>query len=103
MADNDKKLRALQMQQQQLLIQQQQQQLMAARQQLLLQQQMHALGSHNLAHPRHLAQEPVRSQDIALSIRSPLLEEFRNSKSKKYELKVKKKKNRPQEGRKTGS
>lgn len=86
----DKRLRALQIQQQQLLIQQQQQQLLAARQQLLLQQQMQSLGQHGLNRSR--AHDPFRvhqtPQDMTLSIRSPLLEEFRNSKSKKYELKV---------------
>ncbi|KAG0176839.1 mRNA binding protein puf3 [Apophysomyces sp. BC1034] len=86
----DKKLRALQIQQQQLLIQQQQQQLLAARQQLLLQQQMQGYGSPNINRMRGMPQEPSRPQtpqDIALSIRSQLLEEFRNSKSRKYELK----------------
>lgn len=89
----DKKLRALQIQQQQLLIQQQQQQLLAARQQLLLQQQMQNLGQHGMGRSRG-GHDPFRAhqtpQEMALSIRSPLLEEFRNSKSKKYELKVKK-------------
>ncbi|CAO3683309.1 unnamed protein product [Rhizopus microsporus] len=86
----DKKLRALQ--QQQLLIQQQQQQLLAARQQLLLQQQMH-LNSSNMIKTRndkhhHNQHQPAPvTHDIAMSIRSPLLEEFRNSKNKKYELK----------------
>ncbi|KAF7721896.1 mRNA binding protein puf3 [Apophysomyces ossiformis] len=86
----DKKLRALQIQQQQLLIQQQQQQLLAARQQLLLQQQMQGYSSPSVNRMRGLPQEPSRPQtpqDIALSIRSQLLEEFRNSKSRKYELK----------------
>ncbi|CAO3685561.1 unnamed protein product [Rhizopus stolonifer] len=73
----DKKLRAIQ--QQQLLIQQQQQQLLAARQQLLLQQQMQLKPRSERASPS--------SQDMAMSIRSPLLEEFRNSKNKKCELK----------------
>ncbi|KAI9490839.1 armadillo-type protein [Zychaea mexicana] len=99
----DKKLRALQMQQQQILIQQQQQQLLAARQQLLLQQQMQNFGAHQHAGRSRAAaaaaaaaalaqQDTLRPaqptpQDMTLSIRSPLLEEFRNSKSKKYELK----------------
>lgn len=83
---NDRKLL-----QQQLLIQQQQQQLLAARQQLLLQQQMQTLDSPQLNRLRAMASNnpPLRvSQDMALSIQSRLLTEFRNSKSKKYELKV---------------
>ncbi|KAG1138019.1 hypothetical protein G6F46_011029 [Rhizopus delemar] len=86
----DKKLRALQ--QQHLLIQQQQQQILAARQQLLLQQQMQLNNSNVLKarsdkHHHNQHQQVQSSQDIAMSIRSPLLEEFRNSKNKKYELK----------------
>ncbi|KAI7884116.1 armadillo-type protein [Mucor mucedo] len=74
--DSTKKLRALQLQQQQqILIQQQQQQLLAARQELLLQQQ-------RMYHKR----QPVALEENALSTRSLLLEEFRNTKSKKYEL-----------------
>ncbi|KAI8974718.1 armadillo-type protein [Pilobolus umbonatus] len=75
-SDSDKKLRVLQLQQQQ--IRQQHQQLLAAHQQLLIQQR-------NNYHPR-TRPEPSRPE-IALNIRSPLLEEFRNSKNKKYELK----------------
>ncbi|ORX55084.1 ARM repeat-containing protein [Hesseltinella vesiculosa] len=106
-----------QMHQQQLLLQQQQQQLIAARQQLLLQQQLHhhqqhsthvhhpssptaanvtanpqrlrhtAAAVHNHPHPSQPPHHTPTSQDLALNIRSPLLEEFRNSKNKKYELK----------------
>jgi hypothetical protein len=83
----DKKLRALQYQQQQILIQQQQQQLLAARQQLLLQQQMQNFNQP-LSRGRSAANEGKNQQDMAMSIRSPLLEEFRNSKNKKYELSV---------------
>ncbi|KAL9537449.1 hypothetical protein MBANPS3_011765 [Mucor bainieri] len=113
LSNNDKKLRALQLQQQQILIRQQQQQLLAARQQLLLQQQrygnahnininnnnssssssnnnnnhgqQHARGNRQQQQQDHASRSP--SQDLALSIRSALLEEFRNSKNKKYELK----------------
>ncbi|KAK4518273.1 tethering complex subunit [Mucor velutinosus] len=105
LSNNDKKLRALQLQQQQILIRQQQQQLLAARQQLLLQQQRygnahntgpggnmnqhhhanHSRGSRQQHQQDHASRSP--SQDLALSIRSALLEEFRNSKNKKYELK----------------
>ncbi|KAG1558805.1 hypothetical protein G6F49_004174 [Rhizopus delemar] len=85
----DKKLRAIQ--QQQLLIQQQQQQLLAARQQLLLQQQMqlnnNMIKSRPEKHHHNQLQQAHPPQDITMSIRSPLLEEFRNSKNKKYELK----------------
>ncbi|KAL0097017.1 armadillo-type protein [Phycomyces blakesleeanus] len=86
---NEKKLRALQLQQQHILIQQQQQQILMAQQQFLLQHKMQALGS-NLGHPQTRNPDPVRArtpQDATLSMRSQLLEEFRNSKSKKYELK----------------
>ncbi|KAI9314764.1 armadillo-type protein [Dichotomocladium elegans] len=89
MSLNDRKLL-----QQQLLIQQQQQQLLAARQQLLLQQQMQNMDSTQLNRLRTMATSnnssalPLRApQDVALSIQSRLLTEFRNSKSKKFELK----------------
>ncbi|KAL7331262.1 mRNA binding protein puf3 [Mucor circinelloides] len=108
LSNNDKKLRALQLQQQQILIRQQQQQLLAARQQLLLQQQRYGnaqntstgnMNQHHANHARSHRQQQQQqqhqqdhssrspSQDLALSIRSALLEEFRNSKNKKYELK----------------
>lgn len=111
LSNNDKKLRALQLQQQQILIRQQQQQLLAARQQLLLQQQRYGGSNHgnmgnmnqhhgnqsrSRQHQQHQQQHQQQqqdqnsrspSQDLALSIRSALLEEFRNSKNKKYELK----------------
>ncbi|KAG2233647.1 hypothetical protein INT48_008437 [Thamnidium elegans] len=86
LSNNDKKLRALQLQQQQILIRQQQQQLLAARQQLLLQQQRFSNPINNRVR-QPVPQPPSSQEDLALSIRSVLLEEFRNSKSKKYELK----------------
>ncbi|KAI8147431.1 armadillo-type protein [Fennellomyces sp. T-0311] len=96
---SDQKLRALQQiqqqQQQQLLMQQQQHQhqLLARQQQLLLQQHVaQNLDSPNLSRLRGLQEtttmrSPRATQDLALSIQSRLLTEFRNSKSKKYELK----------------
>ncbi|KAI8638178.1 armadillo-type protein [Parasitella parasitica] len=125
LGNNDKKLRALQLQQQQILLRQQQQQLLAAHQQLLLQQQRYGVGNagsgnhgnmgsmnqhhgnqsrgrqhqhqHHQQHQQQHQQQHHQqhqdqssrssSQDLALSIRSALLEEFRNSKNKKYELK----------------
>ncbi|ORZ09900.1 armadillo-type protein [Absidia repens] len=90
-ADNRKLRPMQQMQQQQLLIQQQQQQLLAARQQLLMQQQLQQQQQQQQQHQQHgpggFGQPSSSSQDMTLSIRSALLEEFRNSKNKKYELK----------------
>ncbi|CAO3678248.1 unnamed protein product [Umbelopsis vinacea] len=88
---NDKKLRALQVQQQQLLIQQQQQ-LLAAREQLLLQHQMQPFNNQGIARPRNVSQDlnvrsPQPTSDVTLGIRSQLLEDFRNSKSRKFDLK----------------
>ncbi|KAI8359062.1 armadillo-type protein [Choanephora cucurbitarum] len=94
-ANTDKKLRQLQIQQQQLLIQQQQQQLAVARQQLLIQQQQqqHVFNPNNNTSNHHsrggneTVSRSSSSQDLTLSMRSALLEEFRNCKNKKYELK----------------
>ncbi|CAM0135559.1 mRNA binding protein puf3 [Umbelopsis sp. WA50703] len=88
---NEKKLRALQVQQQQLLIQQQQQ-LIAAREQLLMQHQMQPFNNQGIARPRTVNQDmnvrsPQPASDVTLGIRSQLLEDFRNSKSRKFDLK----------------
>lgn len=91
---NDRKLQALQLQHQQLLLQQQQQ-ILATRQQLLLQQHMRAADPSGLDLLRgaplldtHLRSKKS-SQELALSMQSRLLTEFKNSKNKKMELKVK--------------
>ncbi|KAG2184261.1 hypothetical protein INT44_009276 [Umbelopsis vinacea] len=88
---NDKKLRALQVQQQQVLIQQQQQ-LLAAREQLLMQHQMQPFNNQGIARPRNATPDlnvrsPQPASDVTLGIRSQLLEDFRNSKSRKFDLK----------------
>lgn len=82
----DKKLRVLELQQQLLLQQHQQQQhqFAAQQQQLLLQQQR---GRPIPRSSRGFVPN-VQHPDITMSVRSPLLEEFRNSKSKRYHLKV---------------
>ncbi|KAI9492837.1 armadillo-type protein [Zychaea mexicana] len=92
-------LEQLQQHQRRLLIQQQQQQhqkhqqqrLLAARQQqLLLQQHVQSSDSPRLRGLQENAaamRSPRATQDLALSIQSRLLTEFRNSKNKKYELK----------------
>ncbi|KAI9472017.1 MAG: armadillo-type protein [Benjaminiella poitrasii] len=77
----DKKLRALQQQQlllQQQLLQQQQQQ----------QQQIYSRSASTTTRSGHHHDNNRHHQDLTLNMRSPLLEEFRTSKStKKYELK----------------
>ncbi|KAG0192477.1 mRNA binding protein puf3 [Apophysomyces sp. BC1034] len=82
---NDKRIRAFQMQQQQ-----QQQQLLTAGQHILFQQQLQGFNSRSPNRTRGITPDHIKSQtpqDMALNIRSPLLEEFRNSKNRKYELK----------------
>lgn len=94
----EKKLRSLQSQQQQILLQQQ---IILAREQILRQHQSHdyingitGYGVHNGAGGRGRGMghaelgPPAVPSDPAHGMRSALLEEFRNNKNKKYELRV---------------
>lgn len=89
------KLRTLQVQQQQLLLQQQHQ-ILAAREQLYRHQAQQEYLSQPAMQPSYSAvtrgkNPPSRSpnqSDIGSSMRSQLLEEFRNTKNRKCELKV---------------
>lgn len=89
------KLRTLQVQQQQLLLQQQHQ-ILAAREQLYRQQAQQEFLPQPTMQPSYSAvtrgkNAPVRppnQPDIGSSMRSQLLEEFRNTKARKCELKV---------------
>ncbi|CEG76906.1 Putative ARM repeat-containing protein [Rhizopus microsporus] len=97
--DQERKIRLMEMQQKTLLLKRQQQQLLLA-QQLLLQQQQQtnartfnssntsssSSSSSNRQQRNHYPKAAAAVQDMAFNMRSPLLEEFRNSKQKKYEL-----------------
>ncbi|CAO3692997.1 unnamed protein product [Rhizopus microsporus] len=94
----ERKLRLMEMQQKTLLLKHQQQQLLLAQQLLLQQQQQTNARTFNSSNTssssssssnrqqRNHYPKAAAAQDMAFNMRSPLLEEFRNSKQKKYEL-----------------